>query len=56
MKIKGAHFITEPLPDGEVRITWSDGPDKKPEPLDFWIVPADEVEASIAKVREGFEL
>ena len=53
--IQGDHFRTETLSGGEVRITWSkDG--ETWDALDFWTVPASDVDRTIAKVREGFEL
>ncbi len=50
--LKGSHFRTERLPDSEVRISWSeDG--VKWDALDFWTVPASEVDQTIAKLKEG---
>ena len=56
--MKGSYFAFERLPDAEVRITWSADP--KPcelwDPLDFWIVPEADVDATVERLREGVTL
>lgn len=47
-------FKLDPVEGGNIRLTWSLKGEPDPDdwdPLDFWVIPGDEIPASIAKVR-----
>lgn len=46
-------FTHRSLESGMVRLEWARGLFAKPDPLDFWIVPAGEIEQAKARVRAG---